>query len=383
MTKKTIRRLVVKVGTSTLTYATGNINFRRLGRLVETLSDVANSGIQVVLVSSGAIAVGVGKLGLPARPADIPGRQAAAAVGQSELMFLYDKLFSEYSKTPAQMLLTGSDIADPERRAHLVNTFEQLLSFGALPIVNENDSVSVEEILHGDNDCLSAEVAALIGADALVILTDIDGLYDSDPRENPQARRISVVETITPEIEAMAGGAGSARGTGGMTTKLRAAKLATAAGADTYIINGASCEPVHSAGGPGYRHTVLCSKGGICMSYDLTALAQRALAAERMLALAGSTQKNQALLSAAGALERAADDILTENEKDLSAGRGNGLSDALLDRLALSRARIAAMADGMRSVAALSDPVGLVLEEFDRPNGLHLTKRTVPIGCDL
>ena len=239
MTKKTIRRLVVKVGTSTLTYATGNINFRRLGRLVETLSDVANSGIQVVLVSSGAIAVGVGKLGLPARPADIPGRQAAAAVGQSELMFLYDKLFSEYSKTPAQMLLTGSDIADPERRAHLVNTFEQLLSFGALPIVNENDSVSVEEILHGDNDCLSAEVAALIGADALVILTDIDGLYDSDPRENPQARRISVVET-------MAGGAGSARGTGGMTTKLRAAKLATAAGADTYIINGASCENLYT-----------------------------------------------------------------------------------------------------------------------------------------
>ena len=246
MTKKTIRRLVVKVGTSTLTYATGNINFRRLGRLVETLSDVANSGVQVVLVSSGAIAVGVGKLGLPARPADIPGRQAAAAVGQSELMFLYDKLFSEYSKTPAQMLLTGSDIADPERRAHLVNTFEQLLSFGALPIVNENDSVSVEEILHGDNDFLSAEVAALIGADALVILTDIDGLYDSDPRENPQARRISVVDAITPEIEAMAGGAGSARGTGGMTTKLRAAKLATAAGADTYIINGASCENLYT-----------------------------------------------------------------------------------------------------------------------------------------
>ena len=238
MTKKTIRRLVVKVGTSTLTYATGNINFRRLGRLVETLSDVANSGVQVVLVSSGAIAVGVGKLGLPARPADIPGRQAAAAVGQSELMFLYDKLFSEYSKTPAQMLLTGSDIADPERRAHLVNTFEQLLSFGALPIV--------KEILHGDNDCLSAEVAALIGADALVILTDIDGLYDSDPRENPQARRISVVDAITPEIEAMAGGAGSARGTGGMTTKLRAAKLATAAGADTYIINGASCENLYT-----------------------------------------------------------------------------------------------------------------------------------------
>ena len=236
--KKPIHRLVVKVGTSTLTYATGNINFRRLSRLVEVLSDISNSGVQLVLVSSGAIAVGVGKLGLPARPADVPGRQAAAAVGQSELMFLYDKFFSEYSKITSQMLLTGSDMEDPERRSHLVNTFEQLLQFGSLPIVNENDSVSVEEIIHGDNDCLSAEVAALIGADALAILTDIDGLYDSDPRENAKARRISVVEEITPEILEAAGGAGSARGTGGMATKLRAAQIATKAGVDTYIING-------------------------------------------------------------------------------------------------------------------------------------------------
>ena len=150
--KKKIHRLVVKVGTSTLTYATGNINFRRLSRLVEVLSDIANSGVQVVLVSSGAIAVGVGKLGLPERPEDVPSRQAAAAVGQSELMFLYDKLFSEYSKITAQMLLTNSDIADPERRGHLVDTFERLLAYGSLPIVNENDSVSVEEIIHGDND---------------------------------------------------------------------------------------------------------------------------------------------------------------------------------------------------------------------------------------
>lgn len=244
--KKQIKRLVVKVGTSTLTYATGNINFRRLSRLVEVLSDISNSGIQVVLVSSGAIAVGVGKLGLPERPADVPGRQAAAAVGQSELMFLYDKLFSEYSKITSQMLLTGSDMADPERRSHLVNTFEKLLSFGSLPIVNENDSVSVEEIIHGDNDCLSAEVAALIGADALVILTDIDGLYDGNPKKNPNARRISVVEEITPEIEAMAGGAGSARGTGGMTTKLHAAKIATAHGVDTYVINGTPCDNLYA-----------------------------------------------------------------------------------------------------------------------------------------
>lgn len=244
--KKQIKRLVVKVGTSTLTYATGNINFRRLSRLVEVLSDISNSGIQVVLVSSGAIAVGVGKLGLPERPADVPGRQAAAAVGQSELMFLYDKLFSEYSKITSQMLLTGSDMEDPERRGHLVNTFEKLLAFGSLPIVNENDSVSVEEIIHGDNDCLSAEVAALIGADALVILTDIDGLYDGNPKKNPDARRISVVEEITPEIEAMAGGAGSARGTGGMTTKLNAAKIATAHGVDTYVINGTPCDNLYA-----------------------------------------------------------------------------------------------------------------------------------------
>lgn len=244
--KKPIQRLVVKVGTSTLTYATGNINFRCLSRLVEVLSDISNAGVQVVLVSSGAIAVGVGKLGLAERPADVPGRQAAAAVGQSELMFLYDKLFSEYSKTTAQMLLTASDMNDPQRRAHLVNTFEKLLEYRSLPIVNENDSVSVEEIVHGDNDCLSAQVAALIRADALVILTDIDGLYDSDPRENPAARRVGVVEEITPELEAAAGGAGSSRGTGGMATKLNAAKLATAAGVDTYIINGTPCDNLYT-----------------------------------------------------------------------------------------------------------------------------------------
>ena len=259
--KKTIRRLVVKVGTSTLTYATGNINFRRLSHLVEVLSDIANSGVQVVLVSSGAIAVGVGKLGLAARPSDVPGRQACAAVGQSELMFLYDKLFSEYSKTPAQMLLTDSDMRDPERREHLLNTFEQLLGFGAIPIVNENDSVSVEEIIHGDNDCLSAQVAALIGADVLTVLTDIDGLYDSDPRKNPDARRIAVVEEITPEIEAMAGGVGSTRGTGGMVTKINAAKIAAAGGTDTYILNGTPCDNLYAVLEGADIGTRFCGKG--------------------------------------------------------------------------------------------------------------------------
>ena len=258
--KKPIKRLVVKVGTSTLTYATGNINFRRLQRLVEVLSDISNAGVQVVLGSSGAIAVGVGKLGLPERPSDVPGRQAAAAVGQSELMFLYDKFFSEYSKITSQMLLTGSDVDDPERRGHLVNTFEKLLSFGSLPIVNENDSVSVEEIVHGDNDCLSAQVAALIHADALAILTDIDGLYDGNPRENPQAKRIAVVEEITPEIVAMAGGAGSARGTGGMATKLRAAQIATAAGVDTYVLSGTPCDNLYALMEGQDIGTLFCAK---------------------------------------------------------------------------------------------------------------------------
>ena len=158
------------------------------------------------------------------------------------------------------MLLTASDIEDPERKGHLVNTFEKLLAFGSLPIVNENDSVSVEEIIHGDNDCLSAEVAALVGADALVILTDIDGLYDSNPRENPQARRISVVREITPEIEAAAGGAGSARGTGGMATKLRAAKIATAAGVDTYVINGTPCDNLYALLEGRDLGTLFCAK---------------------------------------------------------------------------------------------------------------------------
>lgn len=258
--KKKINRLVVKVGTSTLTYATGNINFRHLSRLVEVLSDIANSGVQVVLVSSGAIAVGVGKIGLPERPQDVPGRQAAAAVGQSELMFLYDKLFSEYSKIPAQMLLTANDMKDEERRGHLLNTFEKLLEYRSLPIVNENDSVSVEEIIHGDNDCLSAEVAALIGADALVILTDIDGLYDGDPHRNADAKRICVVEEITPEIEAMAGGAGSNRGTGGMMTKLNAAKIATAAGVDTYVINGTPADNLYALLEGADIGTLFCAK---------------------------------------------------------------------------------------------------------------------------
>ncbi len=240
-----VKRLVVKVGTSSLTYETGKLNLRRMRKLATVLSDIVNSGIQVALVTSGAIGVGVGKLGLPEKPADMPGRQAAAAVGQCELMFLYDKMFSEYSHTVGQILITKSDVEHEERRANLVATFENLFCFGALPVINENDSIATEEIVYGDNDSLSAIVARLIRADALVILTDTDGLYSHDPTEDPDANLIGVVEEITEDLYRIAGGHGSRFSTGGMVTKLDAAKIATEAGIDTVILNGSDPEDLY------------------------------------------------------------------------------------------------------------------------------------------
>lgn len=235
---KPIKRLVVKVGTSTLTYATGKTNLRRMTQLCSVLADLHNAGLDVVLVTSGAIGVGVGRLGLSEKPKDIPGRQAAACVGQCELMFMYDKFFGEYGQKIGQLLVTKSDFEDAARCENLTNAFEMLFHFGAIPIVNENDSVATEEIVFGDNDSLSATVAALIHADALVILSDIDGLFSADPQTDPEAVLIPVVETITPELEALCGGAGSSRGTGGMVTKLHAARIATAAGVPVVVTNG-------------------------------------------------------------------------------------------------------------------------------------------------
>lgn len=244
---KDIKRLVVKVGTSTLTYSTGKTNIRRMHKLVSVLSDIANSGIQVVLVTSGAIGVGVGKLGLSERPSDTPGRQAAATVGQCELMFMYDKLFGEYGHTTGQMLFTKSDIDNPERRQNLINTFDKLFEYGAIPVINENDVIAVEEIVYGDNDCLSAIVAKLIGADALIILTDTDGLYDDNPIENEDARLISCVTEITEDLLRIAGGHGSKFGTGGMVTKLHAAEIAMDAGIDMIVMNGSAPEEIYKA----------------------------------------------------------------------------------------------------------------------------------------
>lgn len=244
---KDVKRLVVKVGTSTLTYDTGKTNIRRMHKLVSVLSDIVNSGIEVALVTSGAIGVGVGKLGLKERPSDISGRQAAATVGQCELMFMYDKLFGEYGHTVGQLLITKSDVDSEERRKNLVNTFERLFDYGAVPIVNENDSVAVDEIVYGDNDSLSAIVAKLVNADALIILTDIDGLYDDNPNENEDAKLISQVDEITDELIAVAGGHGSRFSTGGMVTKLHAAQIAMDAGIDTIVMNGAAPESIYKA----------------------------------------------------------------------------------------------------------------------------------------
>ena len=231
-------RAVIKVGTSTLAHATGRLNIRHVEELVKVLSDLKNAGHEIILVSSGAIGMGVGKLNLPGRPADMPTKQAAAAVGQCELMYTYDKLFTQYNHTVAQILLTGQDVEDPERRQNFENTMERLLELGALPIINENDTVATAEIKVGDNDTLGAIVACAVRADLLVLLSDIEGLYTADPRKDPGATLIPVVEAVTPEIESLAGGVGSGLATGGMATKLRAAKMVSEMDCDMIITNG-------------------------------------------------------------------------------------------------------------------------------------------------
>lgn len=251
MWQKTCYRIVVKVGTSTLTHDTGAMNLQSMERLIRVLSDLSGFGHQVILVSSGAIAVGTSKLSLPERPKELRMKQAAAAVGQCRMMHVYDKLFSEYNRSVAQILLTGDDVDDAERAEHLSGTFEALLGMGVIPVVNENDSVSSAEIetgrhkVLGDNDTLSAIVAKLCRADLLILMSDIDGLYDADPHDNPSAKLLHRVEALTPEILAMAGGAGTWRGTGGMATKLSAAQIAMSAGCDMVITNGARMEDLY------------------------------------------------------------------------------------------------------------------------------------------
>ncbi len=233
-------RIVVKVGTSTLAHETGCLNIRHVEELCKVLSDLKNAGEEIILVSSGAIGMGVGKLSLGARPQDMETKQAAAAVGQCELMYTYDKLFSEYNHTVAQLLITAPDMEDSRRHTNFNNTINRLLSLNVLPIINENDTVATEEISVGDNDTLSAIVACSCKADLLILLSDIDGLYTSDPHTDKNAVLIEEVREITPEIIALAGGKGSDLGTGGMETKIRAAQLCNEDGIDMIIANGSS-----------------------------------------------------------------------------------------------------------------------------------------------
>ncbi len=231
-------RIVVKIGTSSLTHSTGHLNIRRVEELCRVISDIKNAGHEVILVTSGAIGMGVSKLGLRQRPTDIPTKQAAAAVGQCELMYTYGRLFSEYHHTVAQLLITGDDIQSDTRHQNFSNTLNRLLELGALPILNENDTVATDEIVIGDNDTLAAIVAQSVNAELLVLLSDIDGLYTADPHNNPDARLIPRVTAIDDYILSIAGVSGSKLGTGGMITKLQAARICLGCGCDMIITNG-------------------------------------------------------------------------------------------------------------------------------------------------
>lgn len=235
---KKAKRIVIKVGTSTITYANGKRNFSQIDRLAREISDLQNQGKEMILVTSGAVAVGVDRMGLPGKPKTIPGKQAAAAVGQGVLMHTYEKFFADYGQIVAQMLITKTEAIDRHRYTNTRNTFMELMRQRVIPIVNENDVVALDELKIGDNDNMSALVAGIVDADLVIILSDVDGLYTANPQTHPDAVIVPEVAEITPEIEASAGGVGSARGTGGMATKIQAAKAATSSGIHLVIASG-------------------------------------------------------------------------------------------------------------------------------------------------
>ena len=256
------KRVVVKLGTSTLTHRTGRLNIRRVEQLVKNLADLQNAGHEMIIVSSGAIGLGMAKLGLQERPKDTPSKQACAAVGQCELMYLYDNLSSNYSLNVAQMLLTKYILLE-DRKVNVQNALEKIIEHGVIPIINENDTVAIDELELevGENDSLAATVASLARADLLIIMSDIDGLYDSDPRTNPDAKLIPVVEEITDEIRELAGGAGTKLGTGGMITKINAAEIAVNNGIDMIIVNGKNPDNLYYLFENGDLGTLFKAKG--------------------------------------------------------------------------------------------------------------------------
>ena len=238
-------RVVIKVGTSTLAHPTGHLNIRRVENICKILCDIKNAGNEVILVSSGAIGMGVGKLGLRTRPSDIPTKQAAAAVGQCELMYTYDKLFNEYNHTVGQLLITGDDVKNEIRHRNFTNTMNRLLELDVIPIINENDTVATNEIVIGDNDTLAAIVAECVKADKLVLLSDIDGLYTADPHKDPNASLISLITVIDDSVRALAGGSAGDQGTGGMMTKIQAAEICMNCGCEMIITNGNNPENLY------------------------------------------------------------------------------------------------------------------------------------------
>lgn len=249
------KRIVVKVGTSTLTYDTGRLNLRRIEAIVKQLADLANQGKEIILVSSGAVGAGLAPLGFKEKPKDLVMKQAAASVGQGVLLHMYEKLFREYGHTVGQILLTREDSTNRSRYINLRNTLYALISLGVIPILNENDVVSIDEFKIGDNDTLSAIIASTVEADLLIILSDIEGLYTANPQTNPDAELISEVEAITPHIYEISGGAGTARGTGGMYTKIEAANIAVNSGVHMVVASGAHNDSIEVIAAGGLRGT--------------------------------------------------------------------------------------------------------------------------------
>src|SRR5437660_1660132 len=409
-----LRRLVVKVGTSLIAEPGTGPDPDRIAGLATEIAG-AREGREAVLVSSGAIATGMARLALPARPRSIPEKQAAAAVGQSALMWHYEAAFKRHGIPVGQVLLTAQDIGDRARYLNARNTLLALLRFGVLPIVNENDTVAVEEIKVGDNDNLSALVASLIDADLLVLLTDVDGLYTGDPATDRDARVIDTVDAVTEDVTRLVWNGAGAGAVGGMATKLQAAQKAAAAGVPMVIASGRKQgtlarvlkgEPVGTyfapkadrlgarkrwiafAVTPQGRLTVdagalqaLTHHGKSLLPSGVVDVEGDFAAGEVVALVGGGTRvKDEALAQMARALEEKTSALLEANRTDLERARTKGLTRAFLDRLTLSEARIEEMATGLRQIAALPDPVGTVVESWRRPNGIEISRVRVPLG---
>ncbi|MEM2146082.1 MAG: glutamate-5-semialdehyde dehydrogenase, partial [Candidatus Jordarchaeaceae archaeon] len=387
-----VNKIVIKIGTSSLTDEKYRLDPNKVKRFTEEIMDLRKKNKEIILVTSGAIGAGIGRLGLKSRPTEMHLLQAAAAVGQNILMNTYDKYFGEYNQTIAQVLLTYEDFSNGHRYLNLRNTLTTLLSLGVIPIINENDTTAVDEIKVGDNDKLSALVASNLGADLLIILSDIDGLYTCDPKISGDAKLISTVEEITPELESMCGNE-SSRGTGGMFTKLQAAKITMAAGIPLIIANGSeksvinrimNGEPIGTIFLPKRNEVKNMPQNNSAsveiVSQKIVEMAQAARKAAIKLANTPTEVKNRALLRMAESIGRNKKRILEANKEDVESAIKEGLPKALVDRLKLDDSKINDIMRSLESVASLEDPVGKTLSAIELDEGLELFKVSCPIG---